>query len=469
MAVQVHMQPQYTLRQVQGPPMQQVASGPAVPVPRVNLDHVRMAHANEPTIDGQRIAAGVLATPGRTVVTAGYPVPTEAAAHGVPDTPGRSGSSGTIGAFQATVQGRKGLQTNGVSGGTLPAGAQDPQQCGPLRSARERMPSPEAGSLRLIAGGGHMTGAAIINPMAIAACGSTPVLGRGSFGRGKAAPGMQQMPPLSARTAAPCSAVLENGFRPSASLEGFALGQLRARLQQSHHEKEQELRRQLGEQKEADDLLAHVTEDFQQLMAIVANLRQAVESGTRPETLPGPDRPKLVPKPPFCWQPSQEYEKEFQVTGEYNEIVTKVGDFEDQGWVIPVGGSWRLMRGGLYHWTIRIERKCTSRPQLQLGIHGANHNQPWRLVTTSRCSWSRDDEPWQDRAGGDRLIEEGSYIHLEVDMRGVNSKHGTFAMAINDEPFEQLFDDIPLSQPYSLIPVVSMGGNQSQVRLCPNC
>ena len=21
---------------------------------------------------------------------------------------------------------------------------------------------------------------------------------------------------------------------------------------------------------------------------------------------------------------------------------------------------------------------------------GANHNQPWRLVTTSRCSWSRD-------------------------------------------------------------------------------
>ena len=38
----------------------------------------------------------------------------------------------------------------------------------------------------------------------------------------------------------------------------------------------------------------------------------------------------------------------------------------------------------------------------QLGIHGANHNQPWRLVTTSRCSWSRDDEPWQDRPGGDR-------------------------------------------------------------------
>ena len=44
---------------------------------------------------------------------------------------------------------------------------------------------------------------------------------------------------------------------------------------------------------------------------------------------------------------------------------------------------------------------ATVRPR-QLGIHGANHNQPWRLVTTSRCSWSRDDEPWQDRPGGDR-------------------------------------------------------------------
>jgi len=28
------------------------------------------------------------------------------------------------------------------------------------------------------------------------------------------------------------------------------------------------------------------------------------------------------------------------------------------GWVIPVGGSWRLMRGGIYRWTIRIEQKC---------------------------------------------------------------------------------------------------------------
>ena len=30
----------------------------------------------------------------------------------------------------------------------------------------------------------------------------------------------------------------------------------------------------------------------------------------------------------------------------------------ESGWVIPVGGSWRLMRGGIYRWTICIERKC---------------------------------------------------------------------------------------------------------------
>lgn len=136
--------------------------------------------------------------------------------------------------------------------------------------------------------------------------------------------------------------------------------------------------------------------------------------------------------------------------------------------MIPVGGAWRLTRGGLYRWTVRIERKCPSRPQLQLGIHGANHSQPWRLVTTSRCSWSRDDEPWQDRPGGDLLIDEGDYVHLEVDLRGLHSKFGSFALAINDEPFEPFFDDIPLNMSYSLMPVVSMGGDQSRVRLCPS-
>mmetsp|Transcript_19663 Transcript_19663/g.53940 ORF Transcript_19663/g.53940 Transcript_19663/m.53940 type:complete len:128 (+) Transcript_19663:2412-2795(+) len=126
------------------------------------------------------------------------------------------------------------------------------------------------------------------------------------------------------------------------------------------------------------------------------------------------------------------------------------------------------MRGGTYRWTIRIERKCPSRPQLQLGIHAVNHSQPWRLVTTSRCSKSRDDEPWQDRPSGDRLIDQGDYVHVEADLRGVNSKFGTLTLAINDEPAEQFFDDIPLGSSCALIPVVSMGGDQSMVRLCPN-
>lgn len=66
------------------------------------------------------------------------------------------------------------------------------------------------------------------------------------------------------------------------------------------------------------------------------------------------------------------------------------------------------------------------------------------------------------------MIDEGSFVHIEVDMRGINSTTGSFSLAIDDGPFEEFFDDIPLSQPYSLIPVVSMGGNQSRVRLCPN-
>lgn len=254
-------------------------------------------------------------------------------------------------------------------------------------------------------------------------------------------------------------------------LAGSSLGQLISRVTHSIHEREQDLRRQQAEHRETEELLARSKEELQQLVSVVSQLHELQQSAS--EVLPdvlqlGPERPRVTPRPPFAWQPSPDYAGEFEVSGDSGEVVTKVRDFEDQGWVIPVGGSWRLMRGGLYRWTLLIEQKCPSRPQLQLGLHGMNHSQPWRLVTTSRCSWSRDDEPWQDRVGGDRLIDEGHYVHVEVDMRGNHSKVGTLALAINDEPFEQFFDDIPLNAPYPLIPVVSMGGDQSRVRLCPN-
>jgi len=232
-------------------------------------------------------------------------------------------------------------------------------------------------------------------------------------------------------------------------------------------EREQALRDQLKEQREMDELVGRSKDELQQLISVVSQLHELQLSAS--EVLPelvNPERPRHRRQPPFFWQPSAEYAEEFEVAGDSGEVVTKVRDFEDQGWVIPVGGALRMQRGGMYRWTLQIERKCPSRPQLQLGIHGVNHSQPWRLITTSRCSWSRDDEPWQDRSAGDRLIDEGDYVHMEVDLRGVHSKYGSLAIAINDEPFEQFFDDIPLGTPYPLMPVVSMGGDQSRVRLC---
>lgn len=259
----------------------------------------------------------------------------------------------------------------------------------------------------------------------------------------------------------------------SALMAGSSLGQLVAKVQASSQEREQELQQQLrrmqSERQELEDLLHRSSEELHQLISVVSHLHELQKGGGEPETpQPGPERPRPQGKPPFFWQPSQEYAGEFEVSGDYGEVVTKMGDFEDQGWVIPVGGAWRLLRGGVYRWTLRVERKCPSRPQLQLGVHGMNHSQPWRLVTTSRCSWSRDDEPWQDRVGGDRLIDEGSYVHVEVDLRGLQTRYGSMALAINDEPYERFFEDIPLGTPYPLIPVVSMGGDRSRVRLCPS-
>lgn len=155
------------------------------------------------------------------------------------------------------------------------------------------------------------------------------------------------------------------------------------------------------------------------------------------------------------------------MSGEFREVVSKVADFKDQNWVVPVGSTIRLTKGGLYRWTLCVERMNASRPQLQFGIQGAAHRRPWRLVSSTRCSRARDDEPWRDRPAGDKEIQEGDFLHFEADLRGLHLPFGTLSMSVNAEPAEVVFDDIPLSATSQIMPVVSMGGSQSSVRLCP--
>jgi len=334
---------------------------------------------------------------------------------------------------------------------------------------RERMPSPEIARAPppRLAGA---SSSALLAPHAVAIAASSPVLNGHRTSSDTGSGGEQ-------KTLARPQATINNSASSTALLAGSCLGALITKVQSSIAEKEQEMRMQQAENREYEDLLTKSKEELQQLIGVVSQLHelQLSASGVLPDisgVLPDmvnvrPERPRMRGSPPFFWRPSQEYAEEFDVGGEWAEIVTKTRDFEDQGWVIPVGGTWRLTRGGLYRWTLKIERKCPSRPQMQVGIHGANHTQPWRLVTTSRCSWSKDDEPWKDRPGGDRLIDEGDYVHIEVDLRGYNTtEKGKFALAVNDEPYETFFEDIPLDKPYHLMPVVSMGGDQSRVRLC---
>lgn len=183
--------------------------------------------------------------------------------------------------------------------------------------------------------------------------------------------------------------------------------------------------------------------------------------------VPGPERPRCRRRLPFTWQPSVEYEQEFHVSGDQHEIVTKIGDFWEKDWVIPVGGSLRMIKGGFYRWAVCIDMAAPHRPQIQIGVHGEGHRRPWRLLTSSRCSRARDDDPWLDRPGGDRALKDGDILHVEVDLRGLHFPFGTFSLAINDEPPELIFDDIPLHVGTPIIPVVCMGGDQSRARLCP--
>ncbi|CAE7583684.1 unnamed protein product [Symbiodinium microadriaticum] len=181
-----------------------------------------------------------------------------------------------------------------------------------------------------------------------------------------------------------------------------------------------------------------------------------------------------------CWRPfarrsllyldrqaARDFQREFDISGEENEIVTKVGDFKESHWAVPIAGTLKLFKGCIYRWTLRLEHICSTRPEMQIGVHAKDHRRPWRLMTTTRCSRARDEDPWQERPGGDRMLKEGDFVHVEVDLRGLHLPFGTLAIAINSEPAEMVFDDIALSSSMHMMPVVCMGSDGSRVRVCP--
>eukprot|EP00913_Durusdinium_trenchii_P007423 g6978.t1 len=157
-----------------------------------------------------------------------------------------------------------------------------------------------------------------------------------------------------------------------------------------------------------------------------------------------------------------------KVSGSCGELVMKMGNQEARS-ALPIAGSLRLEKGGLYLWTLQVVRQCDARPQIHFGIHGLGHAEssarPWRLVNISRCSRSRDDGPWMSRPAGDLYIAEGDFIHCEADFRGLQVPLGRFSFAVNDGPFELVFEDIPLVHG-AMNPVVAMGGDGTMVRVC---
>ena len=63
--------------------------------------------------------------------------------------------------------------------------------------------------------------------------------------------------------------------------------------------------------------------------------------------------------------------------------------------------------------------------------------------------------------GDDETTAGGSSQQNLTSQRGT----GTFGFAINNSPFEMVFEDIPLNA--TLVPVVSMGGDGSSIMLLP--
>lgn len=169
-------------------------------------------------------------------------------------------------------------------------------------------------------------------------------------------------------------------------------------------------------------------------------------------------------RPLFEWWVVHEEENadEFYIGGQWRDTVEKRGDYKMAGWVIPVNGRINMSAGSVYRWILQVERMNRDRPEVQFGFQGAKFEHPWRLVTTTRCSRSRDEEPWTARPEGNRQIQENDLVHLELDMR---RDPGRFWMAVNEEPFELVFDDVPTSR--GVMPAVMLGGHGCTVRVRP--
>mmetsp|Transcript_13999 Transcript_13999/g.30332 ORF Transcript_13999/g.30332 Transcript_13999/m.30332 type:complete len:189 (+) Transcript_13999:1-567(+) len=157
----------------------------------------------------------------------------------------------------------------------------------------------------------------------------------------------------------------------------------------------------------------------------------------------------------------EECASEFFIGGRWRETVEKCGDYSRVDMVLPVNGQVEWKAGSIFRWALVIERVNRERPEIQFGIQGVGFEYPWRLITSTRSSRSRDeDEHWTRRPKGDRMIKEYDVIHLELDLR---RSEGSLFMAVNGEPFELVFDDIPTAKP--VMPSVMLGGHGSRVRV----
>lgn len=167
-------------------------------------------------------------------------------------------------------------------------------------------------------------------------------------------------------------------------------------------------------------------------------------------------------RPPFQWIIlTEECKHEFVVGGPWRDTVEKRGDYGHIGLVIPVNGRIEMRPGNVYRWALVIEQVNRERPEIQFGIQGINFEFPWRLITSTRCSRSRDDEQqWTRRPSGDRMLQAWDTVHLELNFR---QTPGVLSMAINEESFEVVFRDIPTGRP--VMPVVMLGGHGSRVRI----
>eukprot|EP00913_Durusdinium_trenchii_P031773 g29757.t1 len=125
-------------------------------------------------------------------------------------------------------------------------------------------------------------------------------------------------------------------------------------------------------------------------------------------------------QPPFAWKVASEFEREFEISGSEFDVVTKLGDFKDPHWVVPVGGTLRLLKEGMDDQLDQLEIGGHLPLESALGTHlcTSASDADRRTLDSSQLVFVSGEPPGHSSMACSSFIQATQLFHHQVMRSG---------------------------------------------------